>query len=684
MPSTAASSLQDPVLTKKIRNAKQLSLMVTPTPGNTSFGNTNLGHHTANKSCAKVIASSLSSLPSTKSSSLSSRRPFTPAPLSSSAVNIQITSCSTTSKRRSQLLLDDALPTPRLPLSSNSHGPKTSTLAPTRNLSLNNNPHRSISAYFSDYSLECGVATPYTSGPVCVLPNLYLGAEHNATDIPTLMRLGITLVLNVAVEIASDSYTEGSLAPLPTNANTVERLDQSSTLVQYRSLAWTHHQKSLLQDFPKAFALMDEAIALNNNQGKVLVHCQLGVSRSASLVIAYVMRSQRMGLNEAYDFVKERSAVISPNMSLMYQLAEFEKSLKSSSVLESRPTASDNSAWYMSRDENEYGDEDEPPYPFYHATPVTSVPTSASISTPMPSYQEPSYKRPLTPEMSADDFPPPTPKPFQSTFASRMRGMSTSRATRYRRSLSTSSVISTSSTATFGSTSTFVSAVASIAPTTPTIERLSPFHGLDINGPEMHPVTPLFQTSFVVPSLSASSSTTTLSSASSVVSFEGCSRPCSVSTCASFLTATVAFDDESSDMSGEEETRPRSNRSIRSPRSSGMWSSSSLSSSSTTTAAPLSFPSPPPSIAPSASSSPSGPLSKASFVSEAKASSSTSRSTLSPSQATSSSISLPDFIFSPRSYTPARSFGGFFHTILHGEKTDTPTRLWRSKKKKQV
>ncbi|KAK3808418.1 MAG: Mkp-4, partial [Benniella sp.] len=163
----------------------------------------------------------------------------------------------------------------------------------------------------------------YISEPVSVLPNLYLGAEHNASDIRTLRRLGITFVLNVAIEIAQESEL-GSV----TDSTKVNETRVIRDGVEFRTLAWTHHQKNLLRDFPTAFELIDEAVASNNGNGKALVHCQLGVSRSASLVIAYVMRSLGMGLTEAYDFVKQRSSVISPNMSLMYQLAEFEKYLK--------------------------------------------------------------------------------------------------------------------------------------------------------------------------------------------------------------------------------------------------------------------------------------------------------------------------------------------------------------------
>ncbi|KAF9931034.1 Dual specificity protein phosphatase 9 [Linnemannia zychae] len=212
------------------------------------------------------------------------------------------------SKRHSQVLLEDALPTQRLPI-------------------VTTPQHRSISAYFSDYSLECGAASPYISEPVCVLPNLYLGAEHNATNVRVLKRLGITFVLNVAIEIAQQGEASGTTM-ITTQLNTSAVEEASRGGIEFKSLSWTHHQKDLLRDFPRAFAMIDEALAANGGQGKALVHCQLGVSRSASLVIAYVMRARGMGLTEAYDFVKQRSGVISPNMSLMYQLAEFEKNLK--------------------------------------------------------------------------------------------------------------------------------------------------------------------------------------------------------------------------------------------------------------------------------------------------------------------------------------------------------------------
>lgn len=58
--------------------------------------------------------------------------------------------------------------------------------------------------------------------------------------------------------------------------------------------------------------------------GHVLVHCQAGISRSATICLAYLIQSRRVRLEEAFDFVKQRRGVISPNFGFMGQLLQFE------------------------------------------------------------------------------------------------------------------------------------------------------------------------------------------------------------------------------------------------------------------------------------------------------------------------------------------------------------------------
>ena len=59
----------------------------------------------------------------------------------------------------------------------------------------------------------------------------------------------------------------------------------------------------------------------------MLVHCHAGVSRSATVCMAYVMKSLNLDLRSAYDFVKTRRSCVSPNLHFMGQLLEFEKCL---------------------------------------------------------------------------------------------------------------------------------------------------------------------------------------------------------------------------------------------------------------------------------------------------------------------------------------------------------------------
>eukprot|EP00164_Ancoracysta_twista_P004265 GFYU01005749.1.p1 GENE.GFYU01005749.1~~GFYU01005749.1.p1 ORF type:complete len:340 (-),score=66.55 GFYU01005749.1:7-1026(-) len=58
--------------------------------------------------------------------------------------------------------------------------------------------------------------------------------------------------------------------------------------------------------------------------GKVLVHCVQGMSRSATLVIAYLMTTYRWTLRESYTWVKKKREMIYPNKAFLIQLRDYE------------------------------------------------------------------------------------------------------------------------------------------------------------------------------------------------------------------------------------------------------------------------------------------------------------------------------------------------------------------------
>ncbi|KIM36508.1 hypothetical protein M413DRAFT_449062 [Hebeloma cylindrosporum] len=60
----------------------------------------------------------------------------------------------------------------------------------------------------------------------------------------------------------------------------------------------------------------------------VLVHCQQGVSRSASIVIAYLIRYHNMSYESASSLVRHKRACVKPNSGFVHALHEWEGAWK--------------------------------------------------------------------------------------------------------------------------------------------------------------------------------------------------------------------------------------------------------------------------------------------------------------------------------------------------------------------
>lgn len=66
--------------------------------------------------------------------------------------------------------------------------------------------------------------------------------------------------------------------------------------------------------------------------GQVLVHGNAGISRSAALIVAYIMEKLHLNSNEAIRLVQKKRFCIFPNEGFRRQLMEYEPILKARGV----------------------------------------------------------------------------------------------------------------------------------------------------------------------------------------------------------------------------------------------------------------------------------------------------------------------------------------------------------------
>ncbi|XP_053306507.1 dual specificity protein phosphatase 13-like [Spea bombifrons] len=143
-----------------------------------------------------------------------------------------------------------------------------------------------------------------------VWPNLYLGDLVIANNRYELWKMGITHVLNAA---HGGRFSEGNC-------------DFYGSTITYHGVPACDVPHF---DMTKYFHSASEFIhrALTTDGAKLLVHCVVGVSRSATLVLAYLMIHHHLSLKGAIKKVQE-NRWISPNPGFLRQLLDLDEELR--------------------------------------------------------------------------------------------------------------------------------------------------------------------------------------------------------------------------------------------------------------------------------------------------------------------------------------------------------------------
>ncbi|XP_074640794.1 uncharacterized protein LOC141898664 isoform X2 [Tubulanus polymorphus] len=139
-----------------------------------------------------------------------------------------------------------------------------------------------------------------------ILDFLYLGSEWNASNLEELRQRGIGYILNVTREI--DNFFPG--------------------MFEYMNIRLFDEKESdLLKYWEKTHRFISRA---RDRGSKCLVHCKMGISRSASTVIAFAMKEYSWSLKEALKFVKDKRGCVRPNPGFMAQLETYQGILDAS------------------------------------------------------------------------------------------------------------------------------------------------------------------------------------------------------------------------------------------------------------------------------------------------------------------------------------------------------------------
>ncbi|CAF0862119.1 unnamed protein product [Didymodactylos carnosus] len=139
-----------------------------------------------------------------------------------------------------------------------------------------------------------------------ITPQIYISGQMAATP-EQITRLNITYIINVAVESSSIIYPKSVK---------LEKYD----ILDYPTAPISNYFNALTDKIHQHLS--------TNKQNKVLIHCMAGISRSTTIVCAYLMKYQHMTLREAYLLIKDRRPICFPNLGFWSQLIQYEYQLK--------------------------------------------------------------------------------------------------------------------------------------------------------------------------------------------------------------------------------------------------------------------------------------------------------------------------------------------------------------------
>lgn len=136
--------------------------------------------------------------------------------------------------------------------------------------------------------------------------NFYLGNAYNSRDYIKLKENNIGLIVNCTKDVPNffpDEFNYINVCVEDTNTN------------------------SIIDLLDKILIDINNYITNNNNKN-VLIHCFMGSSRSASILIGYMIKYMGLNRRDSLNFLKEKRPIVNLNNNFFKELGIYETNIK--------------------------------------------------------------------------------------------------------------------------------------------------------------------------------------------------------------------------------------------------------------------------------------------------------------------------------------------------------------------
>ncbi len=148
----------------------------------------------------------------------------------------------------------------------------------------------------------------YVKHPTHIRQRIWLGSAANVNDINVINRCGITHILNCTKEVKISPQSIKCISTVKRIAirdkNTVNRADYFKTANQF----------------------IENALAASESN-VILIHCQQGISRSASFLCSYLMWKEHISFGQALIDIRTKRHIVAPNSKFYSELQKLQQNL---------------------------------------------------------------------------------------------------------------------------------------------------------------------------------------------------------------------------------------------------------------------------------------------------------------------------------------------------------------------